>query len=382
MPEELDEFLKLRPRLDEVREDAGQLRAQLHFARTDDDVAELLFRLRESGVIREIRLNEKLLFPPDLPEGRLDLIVDLGNLPGYFETYDLLIEKFPTGCPHQYFVCQKAEGDVAGYDATCAFLNLIRGKAEVWDETLQRFYLVDQQAVEIPLAYHVRQTTALVPLVDGIKRFLHDDHLDADARWAFFRKAMVRLTRDAPSVKRLGVLLENIPNILDRAQRDYSLYLERFSFEDLLKNFDENRLKFVNDLHQVVSSIQTSLIAVPIAFFLVAEKFQPAATLTAKNAILAFGGIIFFGLLLVLSFNQGRTLNSIRLALLAFEAEQTKRQTERFENLKSLLDATWEHYNRVWWFLWTVRVLLIAFAAVVTFAAAWSASPGLRQIIP
>jgi hypothetical protein len=38
--------------------------------------------------------------------------------------------------------------------------------------------------------------------------------------------------------------------VFKRTDQDHSLYLERFSFEELLKTFDEKRLKFIGDWRQ------------------------------------------------------------------------------------------------------------------------------------
>jgi hypothetical protein len=176
--------------------------------------------------------------------------------------------------------------------------------------------------------YRASQTVALPKTSPAVERFLDSGHLDADTRWAFFRKAAIRALRDIHAELRLGFMFENLSNVFDRTRQDYSLYLERFSFEDLLKNFDEKRLELVNDPNQVLGSIQTALIAVPIGFFLVAEKIKPADQWIGQNILLASGGVGFFALIFVFSLNQEKTLDALEGSTLRLEAEQKHKVTE------------------------------------------------------
>jgi hypothetical protein len=385
MPDAVDSFRKLRPLLREVREEkVGWILALFDYDPGDTAKVDLLKELYNDGVISEIRRGAQRMFLPQLGEsGALELRIDTGKLPGYFETYDSLIESNPDVPPEEYFVWETNEASRSGYAAACALLQFLKSKAEVWDSTGQRFFLVDQQAVEVPLAsYTAQQAVQLPPILAELTRFLDGAHLDSDARWAFFRKASLRLLRDTAPQKRLGVLMENLDNVFDRAQKDYSLYLERFSFEDLLRAFDEKRLKFVGDLNQVLGSIQTALIAVPIGFFLIAEKFKPASGWAGQNIVLATGGLVFFALLLVLSSNQGKALQGIGLALKDFEIEQKRKVTDKSERLQKLLQVTWSQFNRVRLLLWVVRLLLLVFCAVVVAALLWCSMPAWQQKIP
>jgi len=382
MGEPLDTFLRLRPRLQSVCEDAGWIFADITIEEQDAATISDLDALRESGVIAEIHQHGTLVFPNNLASGPAGLKIDTGALPSYFETYDSLLEKYPVDPPEVFTVYQTDVALFAACRAAWALLQLLQTKVEVWDSTQMRFYFVDQIAIEIPLRYQATSCCGLVPLFPRIERFLHSDHLDADTRWHFFRKAAVRLLRDVPSPNRLGVLLAGMAQVFERTEQDYSLYLERFSFEDLLRTFDEKRLKFIGDLNQVLGGIQTALIAVPATFFLVAEKFKPAEGIVGQNAILSIGGIIFCLLLVTLSFNQGATLREIKKAISDFESEQLQKQSERSGRLKALLLGTWTHYRRVRLLLWTARILIFSFALVMALALIWCSTPAMQKRWP
>ncbi len=382
MAEPLDTFLRIRARLANVHEESGWILGEVEVAAGDAALRADLDRLREEGVVPEIHQNGALVFPNNLGVGAANLKVDTGRLPGFFETYDSLLLKHPVDPPQRFKIWREDAQIAAGCRAAWALLHFLHDKVEVWDETQMRFFLVDQHAIEVPLHYSAESTLGLVPLVPRVERFLDGAHLDADARWAFFRKSSSRLLRDVLADDRLGCFFVNMDQVFTRTEQDHSLYLERFSFEDLLKTFDEKRLKFVADLNLVLAGLQTATVAVPVAFFLVAEKFKPANGFVGQNVILGVGGVVFCALLFAFSLNQGLTLEEIRKALSDFEVEQLRKQSERSGRLKALLEGTWSHYRKVHRLLWTVRVLLVCFAIVIGATLVWCSLPEIQNKWP
>ena len=382
MAEPLDTFIRVRARLKNVREESGWILGEIVIPVDDHSLRGDLENLREHGALPEMYQHGALVFPKNLSAGSASVKVDTGLLPGFFETYDSLLAKHPVEPPDQFKVWHEDADTVVDCGAAWTLLQFLRDKVEVWDETQMRFFLVDQHAIEVPLHYPAASAHGLRALVSQVQRFLDEDHLDADARWAFFRKSSSRLLRDEPVESRLGYLLANLATVFKRTEQDHSLYLERFSFEDLLKTFDEKRLKFVSDLNSVLGALQTATVAVPVAFFLVAEKFKPADRLVGQNVILAIGGTIFCILLFAFSLNQGLTLEEIRKAVSDFEVEQLRKQSERSGRLKALLQGTWAHYRKVYRLLWTVRVLLVCFILVIAGTLAWCSLPSLQRRWP
>ena len=379
---EVDTFRRIRSRLESVSEADAVLSGILQFNPSDLDVLKDLAELADKGIIQEFWQNDKRVFLRDLAANKIELRVDLGKLHGYFETYDSLIKAHPEDAPREYQVWADDHAFRGGYELGRSFVQLLKSKAEFSDTNEPRFFLVDQQTVEITITYLASQTVGLSAALPNVTDFLKSTQLDADARWAFFRKAAVRVVRDVEKEKRLGMLMENLAAVYDRAKQNHSLYLERFDFEELLKTFDEQRLKFVGDLNQVLSSIQTALIAVPIGFFLVAEKFKPAGRWLGQNIILVAGGVVFFALLFLISLNQGKTLQGVKFALDDFEDEQNKKVTEESERLKKLLTTTKSQYERVKLFLYAVRILLVLFSLIIVAALLWCSIPALQRLLP
>src|SRR5258708_34419043 len=102
----IDIFLKLRPRLHEVREQAsGWIFAAFDYGSNDTNTTALITELHNEGVIKVIMRGETRVFPPDLGNSApLEFRIDTGHIPGYFETYDSLIKSHPDGAPAEFHV--------------------------------------------------------------------------------------------------------------------------------------------------------------------------------------------------------------------------------------------------------------------------------------
>src|SRR5712671_6992041 len=102
----VDNFVQLRSRLQDVQEqEQGWVLATLDYDPKDADLKDLLVKLYDDGVVSEIRRNGIRIYAADLDQpGKLELRIDRGSLPGYFETYDGLIERHPDGQPDEYRV--------------------------------------------------------------------------------------------------------------------------------------------------------------------------------------------------------------------------------------------------------------------------------------
>lgn len=382
MPGPRDTFLEIRPKLTRLQDDDGVTRAELVADPNDSELKRKLWYLRDEGVIEEIRSNGTSLSRITPLSGTIALAINTANIPGYFETWARLIQRHPVAPPSDYVVYDMVGGDDAGYRAACDLLGLFQQRAEVWDATQLRFFLVDSQAIEIPITYTAESTANIARNLKEITTFLNSEHLEADSRWNFFRKSAIRAVQDASKDDRLSTLFKQIGNVMERTKQDFSLYLERYSFEDALKAFDDKRLKFIADLSQVLASVQTALLAVPVGFFLIAEKIKQTSGWTGQNVIIGTGGVIFCGILLVLLRNQGRTLREVRAAIDDFGAAQKAKNTPNALQIEVMVRNAKKHSSRILLLLWVVTGLVILFTVVIVAAVVWASKPEIQKLLP
>ena len=382
MPEIRDIFCEIRPLLNRFRDEDGVIRADLDVPPNDVELTRKLGILQDQGAIEEIRVNGKLLSIETALSGSVALTLNPGNVPGYFENWAQLIRRHPLSPPADYFVFDKTGADKSSYQAACELLGALKERAEVWDSTQMRLFLVDAQAVEIPITYTAESTVNIAEHLGGVKSFLDDSLQEADSRWNFFRKAAIRAIQDSSIDLRLSVLFEQLGNVFERASKDFSLYLERYSFEDALKAFDEKRLKFIADSNHVLASIQGALLAVPVGFFLIAEKIKQTDQWVGQNIVIGSGGVIFCGILLILLGNQGKTLKEVSSAIDDFGKAQKAKQTPNAPQIEKMVENAKQHSNRIRCFLRIITVLVVLFAVVIIAAVIWASNPKLQKLIP
>jgi hypothetical protein len=382
MPGERDTFLEIRPKLTQFRDDNGVATADLEVDPNDAELIQKILELRDQGIIQGIRAGGNLLSRSTPLSGLVTFTINTANVPGYFETWTHLIQRNPLVPPADYDVFDKTGGDEASYYAACELLGLLKQRAEVWDATQLRFFLVDRQAIEISITYSVESMASIAKHLRAVTAFLDTKHIEADSRWNFFRKAAIRVIRDTVKDARLSVMFTQLGNIIERANQDFSLYLERYSFEDALKGFDEKRLKFIADLNQVLASVQAALLAVPVGFFLVAEKIKQSAGWNGQNVIIGAGGIIFCGILLVLLRNQGRTLKEVQTGIDDFGTAQKAKNTPNALQIGTMVQNAKKHSRRILLFLRVVTGLVILFAVVIVVAVIWASKPEIQKLIP
>lgn len=357
-------FRRIRARMTGCTDADGLVRGHLAIGGEDPELRQDVEELRETGVIMELRKGGHLVQGLEAGDAEYEVVVDRGHLPGYHESYDSLIESAPFTEPAAYHVWEESAVRSEGYKHAVSFLQLLKGKGIPW--TAYNFFVVEGLAIEFPMAYAAKDTETLSAVQAEVARFLDAiAHPDADVRWLLFRKAIVRRFADTHVEGRLGALLSNLKSVLDRAMEDYALYLDRYSFEDLLKSFEAKRLEFIGNLNQVLGNVQTALIAVPIGFFLLVEKLDPTAGWGFTNVVLLLGGLCFFALVFALTLNQRKTLDAIEQAFTDFEQDQAGKKTVKQERLERTMKLTKAHHSRVKRLLVAVQVILVVFAVLL-----------------
>jgi hypothetical protein len=237
------------------------------------------------------------------------------------------------------------------------------------------------EKIEIPLAFSEGDIPQLKHLDDLRSQFLkrpENDAADFDQRLVLFRKSIREYLKAHPPEDRFILFMRNFETIYDSYNRDYQLWVGN-TFGELEKSFEEKRLKFVSDLNGILSGVQASILAVPVAAILLGDKYDLANPL--KDFLIAIGilavGIIACRLLQ----NQEATLDATREAINAtkedFERKHTKRRVE-FKTRLQNLDAQ-EQRVRTLLTLIRATIILIIIAGFGGWLIAFSRSVNAVQ---
>lgn len=269
--------------------------------------------------------------------------------PGYFEDVEDLAA-YTAEEPEEYHVYKIGDikrADTPAHELIEAYRKmlqarrLLRSNADYEDPGKAVF--LTPEKLEIPLRFSLSRIPNLPNLTELEshleKRADASDPGDRDQRLVLFRKVLREYLKAHPPETRFHLFLQNFETIYDSYNRDYQLWIGN-TFSELEKTFEEKRLKFISDLNGILAGVQASILAVPIAAILLADKYD--INNPSKDFLLALGvgavAIIAFWILR----NQQATLDAIKAAIDAtqmdFETKSSRRPREFQTRLKNLHD--------------------------------------------
>ncbi len=135
---------------------------------------------------------------------------------------------------------------------------------------------------------------------------------DKEPRRQIFVRTLVDTLAPVESPDRFRHLLREFGRVYDSYTRSHQLYMEDFSFEEVRSAFEEKKVAFVKELHGVVTDAQSKLVAIPLAFLVVAASLNPEDGVSLPNVVLLLGAVLFSFLLDVLVRNQKDALEAIK----------------------------------------------------------------------
>lgn len=204
-------------------------------------------------------------------------------------------------------------------------------------ETPGKAIFLTPEKIEIPLVYTepvIPELRHLAELQAQFEKRPEKDPADFDQRLVLFRKSLREYLKAHPPEDRFKIFLKNFETIYDSYNRDYQLWIGN-TFGELEKSFEEKRLKFVADLNGILSGVQASLLAVPIAALLLCDKFDLANPI--KDFLLAVGVLTVGVIAIRLLENQAATLDATREAIDATREDFERKHNKRRQEFKTRL---------------------------------------------
>ncbi len=179
---------------------------------------------------------------------------------------------------------------------------------------------------------------------------------------------MLETLQNIPTQERFRALLSKLDLVWQKFHADYQLYITEFSFENEKEKLEARKREYIVSLNNVISSIQTQILAVPISLVLIGGQMklvgaeqgtsQYLSRLLANSSILA-GAVVFAILMFVLTKNQYRTLRAISDEYTSRQTRYQKELPELFESLKAAFSDLDARKSQVWWLLFFVNSVVV-----------------------
>lgn len=373
----LSDFCIIRNALEHAKFQQRHRRIEGTIRVTAENITSLT-TLHEGDHVEVFLDGSSISYLPEVEGKTVQLTLKIGHVQYYEDLNDLVL--YTAEEPEKYFVLGIGvvrRGEASDAPAIVSYRQMLRARkflrsvAEFEDPG--KAILLTPERLDIPLLYNSADIPSLVHLEDLENQFSSQSPLastERDQRLVLLRKSLREFLKSHVPDQRFGMFLMNFETIYESYVRDYQLWVGN-SFGELEKTFEDKRLKFVSDLNGILASVQTSILAVPVAAILLGDKYDLSNPL--KNFLLATAVALLGKVALKLLENQTHTLDATRAAIDATKEDFEKKHTRRKVEFKTRLENLDNQEVRVRSLLSSMKSLIktiMVFAGIAWFASA------------
>ena len=109
----------------------------------------------------------------------------------------------------------------------------------------------------------------------------------------FFREQLIASLSSANKEERFPQLTYDIINIIESSERNYETYLNKFSFEELKKNFRKERDEYFVSIREILSKLLDKIVSIPISISAAALAIYNLKSEPTYVAIVTIAFIIY-----------------------------------------------------------------------------------------
>jgi hypothetical protein len=114
--------------------------------------------------------------------------------------------------------------------------------------------------------------------------------------------------------QRLNYLANNIKEFCKKFKDNYELFISEFSFESEIERVHQERRDFSSRLNDLLTGIQTKLLAIPLAFLISGSQLKPIDSFTTgvSNVFVVMSIFIFVLIIMILISTQLSLLKAVK----------------------------------------------------------------------
>ncbi|WP_291329958.1 hypothetical protein [Desulfovibrio sp. UCD-KL4C] len=181
---------------------------------------------------------------------------------------------------------------VTAYKKTVALINLFRETADSSTNESVLFFSANSK-IEITLNYSLIDLKEFTGNISELRDSLFEP-IHRNERIAIFKSSLITMLGREPNKDlRFSYLLRNYTSWKETYENNFKLYLEKFTFESLRSEIEENKIKLADKLNSIISDLHKSIIALPLGFIFGATKLSLESE-HIVNDILILGSITLF----------------------------------------------------------------------------------------
>lgn len=266
------------------------------------------------------------------------------------------------------------------------FLHLLNDNADhstkVTSKVIDELVFLHKSRLDIPIILSI---DCLNDALDGysIVDSLFKDDSHTEQKSSIFKEVMYGLLINIPVKERLGYLLLNFGEFSKRFNENYQLFVSEFSFDDVRKEYEENKRDYLTKLNDIFSSVQTKMLGIPISLAIASLKISSVVDGISfwTNFLLAISISIYSIMMFMLIANQKHTLSAVKSEYESQMARLKHQYSEQYESIKKIqseLDTRHDFQKSCLnWFYVMSATLFILILALFTWSLPWKSILGL-----
>ncbi|NOI78414.1 hypothetical protein F0224_22370 [Vibrio coralliilyticus] len=244
-------------------------------------------------------------------------------------------------------------------EKTQAYLHLVQLLEILQENTDHTNYLTGEIVSELIYLHKSRlnipytlDESVLTKPFDGISvvesLFNNEEH--KEQKKSILKEVLYSFLHTVPADDRLKYLVSNFGDFSTRLNENYQLFVSEFSFDDVRKEYEENKRDYLVKLNEIYSSVIVKMLGIPVALALIAIKISAVVDSTTfwTNLFLLFSVIIYASMMIMLVFNQKHTLEAICSEYTSHMARLKHQYPKEFEKIvaiKTELDTRKEYQD-------------------------------------
>ncbi|MEY8198614.1 MAG: hypothetical protein RPS47_05185 [Colwellia sp.] len=266
------------------------------------------------------------------------------------------------------------------------FLHLLNDNADhstkITSKVIDELVFLHKSRLDIPI---ILPTDCLNEALDGysIVDSLFKDDSHTEQKSSIFKEVMYGLLINIPEKDRLSYLLLNFGEFSKRFNENYQLFVSEFSFDDVRKEYEENKRDYLTKLNDIFSSVQTKMLGIPISLAIASLKMSSVVDGISfwTNFLLAISITIYSIMMFMLIANQKHTLSAVKSEYQSQMTRLKHQYSEQYESIKKIqseLDTRHDFQkNCLNWFYVMSAALFILILALFTWNLPWKSILGL-----
>ena len=236
------------------------------------------------------------------------------------------------------------------------------------DHVIDNLTFLHKSRIDIKLTL---QKNDLKDTLDGISAInaYFEDPAHKEQKASIFKEALTSLVNTSKVEERLPYLIRHFGEFSKRFVENYQLFVSEFSFDEVRKEYEENKRDYFVKLDEILSSVQSKMLGIPISLALASFKLSSIVDSQTfwANLFLTLSIIIYCAMMVMLIKNQKHSLKALKSEFTSQMTRLKHQYSEQYDEIETMItDLNSRHkYQKNclnWFYVMSGSLFIIVFA--------------------